>query len=747
MRLRTKLISWTLDIVCYSFVFWIVRYSVYKYVNFAEVSRFFELPRNEAFALVWSILRQQPLPEAWFGPYMYLPGPHYIRLCQVHASGPDLDGLSLPMKRFPLDEAPPYRALSYTWGPAHGGNVPGDGDRLPLLVDGRNRSVPANLVRALKTIRSLHAQDYYWIDAVCIDQLNDRERSDQVSIMDKIYQRADVVEVWLGDEFEDTAKVNDILQDIIASATYPQRPPWISVDDLIPPDDFETLVQILSRRWFHRLWTLQEFALAKNVIMRCGNVVIDVGRLQKATELLAHHKIPLGLSYGNTHHATVATILQLSLLQSAVKTPDSMNLDFVQCFKTKSSGIDYGVILAWVYWRSIATFATDARDYVYGIVGVANAIAESMNLDYEPFHVNYALTTAEAYQAFIVYLMQGSFGLRAISFLRRTNSFPIHHPTDTPTHSLPSWVPDLASRNSFGMSANGGSVTSGDAFHCLDVFDERSPRDPFMLSDSKLHVRGHHIGKVGITTGIFPDDMDWQKCTNYLLTYLPILTQLPTVRPYEGQAPVDVLVDTLRMGSPPTGSNSINSTFIEAYLTNSVELFVWAKRYQHVSIDDALQILTHIDSTHNIWSLPGLSADFPSAEQLRWTLTRLQAEWTLFEIPPSIVTRLRAVRSQFHRLRQEFGGRISETKIFLLETSASSGLMGDTTKLMGVGSELLQEGDDVYAVSGSEWPLIIRGQEAGESTFIGEAYVHGIMHGELFKHGLDAPHYETIVLA
>ena len=196
---------------------------------------------------------------------------------------------------------------------------------------------------ALITIHRSYPDTFYWIDAICIDQLNDRERSEQVGIMDRIYQRAHIVEFWLGLGFDDTKHVNVIMWDIIASeaevqkihldAAHNNQPVWHSGGDFLNPDHFETLVQILSRRWSHRFWTLQEFALAKRVEMRCGTVSIDVDHLRAATKNLARRKIPLTLSYGNDNHATSATILQLSLLQEAVSDPKIIQLNRLNFFR------------------------------------------------------------------------------------------------------------------------------------------------------------------------------------------------------------------------------------------------------------------------------------------------------------------------------------------------------------------------------------------------------------------------------
>ena len=46
--------------------------------------------------------------------------------------------------------------------------------------------------------RNNRVWDYLWVDAICIDQTNDAERSSQVWLMDQTYRDAVCVSVWLG---------------------------------------------------------------------------------------------------------------------------------------------------------------------------------------------------------------------------------------------------------------------------------------------------------------------------------------------------------------------------------------------------------------------------------------------------------------------------------------------------------------------------------------------------------------------
>lgn len=78
-----------------------------------------------------------------------------------------------------------YAALSYTWG----------NETAPRAVEIDGRVIPTrrNLWKFFDRVRVdtlLGNQEYYWIDALCIDQSTVGERIHQVSLMGKIYAQA-----------------------------------------------------------------------------------------------------------------------------------------------------------------------------------------------------------------------------------------------------------------------------------------------------------------------------------------------------------------------------------------------------------------------------------------------------------------------------------------------------------------------------------------------------------------------------
>lgn len=87
-----------------------------------------------------------------------------------------------------------YEALSYTW----------DGPVFPQqMMIGVDLSSPCisitqNLYNALQHLRFERASRMLWIDAICINQSDTKEKGHQVAHMGKLYSGAESVTAWLG---------------------------------------------------------------------------------------------------------------------------------------------------------------------------------------------------------------------------------------------------------------------------------------------------------------------------------------------------------------------------------------------------------------------------------------------------------------------------------------------------------------------------------------------------------------------
>lgn len=189
---------------------------------------------------------------------------------------------------FTLDEHPAYEALFYTWDKQP--------SALPILVNDKIVTVSQGVDTALRNLRRADAARVLWIDALCIDQGNIYERSQQVQLMRFIYNSAARVLVWLGSVNEST---NRAMQ-LIRSMNENREPGPFGV--LRHMREMIHVVQIFERPWFSRVWIIQEIAMAKiESLVGCGHEYYTVthiavgdfqGQLPPFFHTLRHHNLP-----------------------------------------------------------------------------------------------------------------------------------------------------------------------------------------------------------------------------------------------------------------------------------------------------------------------------------------------------------------------------------------------------------------------------------------------------------------------
>ncbi|KAM3422452.1 hypothetical protein BST61_g2800 [Cercospora zeina] len=90
----------------------------------------------------------------------------------------------------------PYTALSYSWALDNGD----DSLSHRLTLSNKVVSITQNLSQGLRRIRSkTDSESRLWVDALCINQNNETERSAQVALMFEIFRHAERCIVWLGE--------------------------------------------------------------------------------------------------------------------------------------------------------------------------------------------------------------------------------------------------------------------------------------------------------------------------------------------------------------------------------------------------------------------------------------------------------------------------------------------------------------------------------------------------------------------
>ncbi|KAF2125653.1 hypothetical protein P153DRAFT_299422 [Dothidotthia symphoricarpi CBS 119687] len=138
-----------------------------------------------------------------------------------------------------------------------------------------------------------------WIDAVCINQMDLSERSEQVVRMGSIYKYAQRVVAWLGCASHNSPlalRTLDFLGRQIEMTNsgfcFPApmrvKKDWWNHQFQEPSiiydtDTWQALYDLLSRSWFTRLWIMQEIHLANHhAIVKCGTEETLWYRLRRA---------------------------------------------------------------------------------------------------------------------------------------------------------------------------------------------------------------------------------------------------------------------------------------------------------------------------------------------------------------------------------------------------------------------------------------------------------------------------------
>ena len=156
------------------------------------------------------------------------------------------------------------------------------------LTAGAKLSVIANCEAALRQLRSRSHERPLWVDALCINQMNIEERNHQVGLMDRIYHGAQNVLISIPDvrgEWTDVALSENNLRQLFVWLRGGGPDPGVSVSHYKSHEDsysdvgdstLTTLKSLLQVRYFQRVWTVQEVALARNVVLHMNNEAVEL---------------------------------------------------------------------------------------------------------------------------------------------------------------------------------------------------------------------------------------------------------------------------------------------------------------------------------------------------------------------------------------------------------------------------------------------------------------------------------------
>ncbi|KAI1662261.1 HET-domain-containing protein [Daldinia decipiens] len=271
-----------------------------------------------------------------------------------------------------------FEALSYCWAGETNNN-----DKSKSIFIGAFWDIIPITRNCDSALRLLLSKGHLniWVDSICIDQEDPYERSHQVSIMRDIYSKASQVLVYIGPTADDS---NDAMYalNMLSGAAEP---------DLSSSQKLG-LERLFKRRYFSRVWVIQEIIMARKVTLYCGDKSISWTSFSDLKVPYRYtHNVPWLLEYGQGNNNRTSELDGLLQLLDATSSCQ----------------------------------ASDPRDNVFAVLGLLrNSIFEGLAPDY-------LLSKEEVYIGIASYLI-----------LRHGKTEILLYPKGHSPNSLPTWVPD-----------------------------------------------------------------------------------------------------------------------------------------------------------------------------------------------------------------------------------------------------------------------------------------------------------------
>ena len=244
-----------------------------------------------------------------------------------------------------------------------------------------------------------------WIDAICINQEDIPERNIQTQNMRAIYQNAERVAVYLGIEYNGSAEAMQLARDINSCTSSEQ------VEELLEyqKEDVVALVRLMRRRYFWRIWVVQEVTCGKRITIYCGDDEMSWNRLDNVCDILKEHQPFLHqLFYKNQGYVRTLVAGGPKGLQISRYSPGNLApplLELLCSHKGKKS--------------------TDPKDKVFALIGISAS-------RYSFGKIDYSQSLREIYSHTARHIISTTQRLD-VTCLKQY---------DVLAHNLPSWAPN-----------------------------------------------------------------------------------------------------------------------------------------------------------------------------------------------------------------------------------------------------------------------------------------------------------------
>ncbi|KAK6518738.1 hypothetical protein TWF506_005877 [Arthrobotrys conoides] len=382
------------------------------------------------------------------------PASHYPLICSLRNRSLDL----------PETEPAPapvrtrkYAALSYYWGPDHpeayiylrqddfGQAEPNKENWGSVAKKSRRIPVRLNLFRALLRLRQTKKSVTLWVDFLCINQIDIKEKTAQLREMVKIYRQAENVCVWLGepDDRERSDKAMKFIgevKDFAMLDTY--------AEDKRRAHEWYGISELMRDRWFSRRWVVQEIALAKEATIHCGSKTVRWQDFVDAVSILVSNQARIKLLFDpkvwRDGHGTLGEV-QFFGANTLIEELGSL------FWRAEDGTIMKPVKSLESLVTSLKTFDTsDERDLIYSLIFIAS---DTWGQDgYTELMIDYKRDPADVYKDFIEFCIKSAKSASSqypLDIICRPWALPVRSRNEKDGPALPSWIA-LLSNSVFG---------------------------------------------------------------------------------------------------------------------------------------------------------------------------------------------------------------------------------------------------------------------------------------------------------
>lgn len=605
-----------------------------------------------------------------------------------------------------------------------------------------------------------------WIDQLCINQSDNSERTFQVAMMDRVYAQAKKVVSWLGEsdiQVDSAVRLLAKLKDVpLDRASQPNFNVAQFVKD-IPNDDWLALGSLLSRPYFKRTWIVQEIAMAKELLIVCGDYTLRWDNLAHCSAILQTTKAWTMLS----RYASVFRSVQNHV------TPDGQRREslhyggqlaaLIEAQSTIGNQLVAPENLLLLGKQFDATVPVDKYFAMLGLfrnrLGNSAPASSLLSVDYSKSLKHVALDFAK-------YHIQASGSLRVLSLVED----PVYK-SSASTH-FPSWLSDpTAPLRPLPL----------DSAH-LKTAQAYSPRRPPKVEGDSLHVQGNKLTTITLTATPFStlqQTHEWSDMFDFVSTYAQAASNIPldaalchtlttTPLPLSSKAagsPSPNLADDFEAWCISLASSIRNPNNTEMFDVFMAEMMQQSYRIDDTQFDtlafgkDAASIFqsesaTRSDHIEEVlrqrdirytymerrekakrdgMNRAELGKKLEDALKRSWEVCLSRDQDTAFPDP-------RRVRKGLEVLYRSAEDQVEEQKEMQRQIDRFSAAMGmklDSRRLfftedglLGMGPESLENGDEVWEIDGLLTPRVMRRVNSGTFRYVGEAFVLGLTQGE-----------------